>query len=212
MYSLKNIQWEKILSCGNDIDEIIVIFYSTILNIFDKTVPMTKVVTNTNKYPKYIHSIQLKFLRNLKNRYMSITNHNKWRDSQSLLYYNRIPINNFILNREYKIINSNKSLFYKYVNSRCSSHNERSPLIKDDNTYASLDYDKARLLNEQFTSVFTIDNGIIPDHTLKTNETINNVIFTRENVRKMLSQLSTSYQIPPDKIPSFIFKKFSHDL
>ena len=90
-----------------------------------------------------------------------------WRDSQSLLHCN---INNFVLNREYNVINyNNKSLFYKYVNSRCSSHNEISPLIKYDNTYASLDYDKARLLNEQFTSVFTIDNGIIPDHTLKTN-------------------------------------------
>ena len=118
----------------------------------DKTVPMAKVVNNTSKYPTYIHSIQLKCLRNFKNRNMSIIHHNKWRDSQSLLHYN---INNFILNREYKIINSyNKSLFYKYINSRCSSYNEISPLIKDDNTYASLDYDKARLLNEQFTSIF----------------------------------------------------------
>ena len=84
------------------------------------------------------------------------------------------------MTREYNVINSNnKSLFYKYINSICSSHNEISPLIKDDNTYASLDHDKARLLNEQFTSVFTIDNGFIPDHTLKTHETINNVIFTR---------------------------------
>ena len=92
------------------------------------------------------------------------------------------------MNREYKIANSNnKPIFYKYVNSRCSSHNEISPLINDDNTYASLDYDKARLLNKKFTSVFTIDNGIIPDHTLKTNETINNAIFTRENVKSRIS-------------------------
>ena len=28
----------------------------------------------------------------------------------------------------------------------------------------------------------------------------------------MLCQLSNSYTIPPDKIPSFIFKKFSYDL
>ena len=209
-FLLKNIQWEKILSYGNDIDEIIDIFYLTILNIFDKTVPMTKVVTNTSKNPKHIHSIQLKFLHNFKNRNKSIIHYNKWRDSQSLPHCN---INNFVLTREYNVINSNnKSLFYKYVNSRCSSHNEISPLIKDDNTYASLDYDKARLLNEQFTSVFTIDNGSIPDHTLKTNEKIKNVIFARENVRKMLSQLSNSYTIPPDKIPSFIFKKFSYDL
>ena len=45
----------KILSYGNVIDEIVDIFYSTILNIFDKTVPMTKVVTNTSKYPTNIY-------------------------------------------------------------------------------------------------------------------------------------------------------------
>ena len=48
-FLLKNIHWEKILSYGNDIDEIIDIFHITILNIFDKTVPMAKVVTNTCK-------------------------------------------------------------------------------------------------------------------------------------------------------------------
>ena len=88
------------------------------------------------------------------------------------------------MQREYKVINSNnKSLFYKYVNSICSSHNGISPLIKDDNSYASIDYDKAVLLNDQFTSVFTNDNGIIPDHTLTTENTINDIIFTREMVR-----------------------------
>ena len=63
-------------------------------------------------------------------------------------------------------------MFYKYVNSRLSFHNGISPLIKDDNSYASLDYDKAVLLNDQFTSVFTNNNGIIPEHTLKTENTI----------------------------------------
>ena len=116
-FLLKNIQWEKILSYGNNIDDILDIFYSTILNIFDKIVTMTKVVTNTSTYPKNIHYIQLKFLQNLKNRNKSIIHYNKWRDSQSLLHCN---INNFVLNREYNVINSNnESLLYKYVNSRC---------------------------------------------------------------------------------------------
>ena len=61
-----------------------------------------------------------------------------------------------------------------------------SPLINDDNSYASLDYDKAVLFNDQFTSVFTNDNGIIPNNTLKTENTINDIIFTREMVRKCL--------------------------
>ena len=59
MYSLlKNIQWENILSYGKDIDETINIFYSNMLDIFSKTVPMSKVSTNSHKYPKYIHSVQ----------------------------------------------------------------------------------------------------------------------------------------------------------
>ena len=80
-------------------------------------------------------------------------------------------------------------MFYRYVNSRCSSNNGISPLIKYDNTYASLDYDKAVLLNEQFTSVFTNDNGIIPNHTIKAENTINDILFTREMVRKCLCKL-----------------------
>ena len=96
-FLLKNIQWEKILSYGNDIDVIIDIFYSTILNIFDKKVPLTKVIINTSKYPKHINSIQLKCLHNLKNRNKTIILYNKLRDTQSLLHRN---INNFVLTRE----------------------------------------------------------------------------------------------------------------
>ena len=65
---------------------------------------MTKVVTNTSKYPKHIHSIQLKFLHNFKNRNKSIIHYNSWRDSQSLLHCN---ITNFVLTREYNVINYN---------------------------------------------------------------------------------------------------------
>ena len=95
----------------------------------------------------------------------SVIHQNKSRDSQSLLHYS---VNNVVLNREYTIINYyNKSLFYTYVDSICSSHNEISPLIKYNNTYASLYYYKARL-NEKYTSVVIIDNSVIPEHTLKT--------------------------------------------
>ena len=146
---------------------------------------MSTLSTNSHKYPKYIHSVQYKCLRNFKNRNKSTIHNNKWRDSQSLLHSN---IHNYVLQREYKVINSNnKSLFCKYVNSRCSSHNGISPLIKDDNSYASID--KAVLLNDQFTSVFTNDNGIIPDHTLTTENTINDIIFTREMDRICLCKL-----------------------
>ena len=59
MYSLlKNTQWENILSYGKDIDENINICYSSMLDIFSKTVPMSKLSTNAHKYPKYINYFQ----------------------------------------------------------------------------------------------------------------------------------------------------------
>ena len=165
---------------------------------------MTKLSTNAHKYPKYIHSFQSKCLRNFKNRNKYIILYNKWRVSKSLLHSN---VQNYVLQREYKVINyNNKYLFYKYVNSRCSFHNGIYPLIKDDNSYESLDYDKALLLNDQFISVFTNDNGIIPQNTLKTENTINDIIFTREMVRKCLCKLSNSFTIPPDEILSLFYK------
>ena len=67
MYSLlKNTQWENILSYGKDIDESINILYSTMLDIFSKTIPMSKLSTNAHKYPKYIHFVQSKCLEILK--------------------------------------------------------------------------------------------------------------------------------------------------
>ena len=67
MYSLlKNTQWENILSYGKYIDETINMFYSTMLDIFSKTIPMSTLSTNAHTYPKYIHSVQSKYFRNLK--------------------------------------------------------------------------------------------------------------------------------------------------
>ena len=94
----------------------------------------------------------------------SIIHQNKSRYSQSLLHYS---VNNVVLNKEYNVINYyNNSLFYTYVNSICSSHNKISPLIKYNNTYTSLYYEKARL-HEKCTSFIIIDNSVIPKHTLK---------------------------------------------
>ena len=56
------------------------------LDIFSKTVPMSKLFKNAHKYPKYIHSVQSKRLRNLKNRIKSTIYNNKWIDSLSLIY------------------------------------------------------------------------------------------------------------------------------
>ena len=51
------------------------------LDIFSKTVPLSKVSTNAHTYPKHIHSVQSKHLRKFKNSNKSTIHNNKWRDS-----------------------------------------------------------------------------------------------------------------------------------
>ena len=41
---------------------------------------------------------------------------------------------------------------------------------------------------------------------------INNFIISRHLIRKYLFKLSSSYTLPPDNIPSIIFKLFSFEL
>ena len=97
------------------------------------------------------------------------------------------------------------------LDEHCSCHNRISALIKDNNSYASLDYDKAVPLNDQFTSVFTNDNCLIPDRTLN-QHILYMILFTRKMVRKCLCQLSNSSTIPPGEIPYYILHKLTYDL
>ena len=118
------------------------------------------------------------------------------------------------MDREHKILLSNdKSHFYKYINSRCSSISTIGPIKSDNGAYLYSDLDKTNQLNKQFTSVFIKYNGIIPPLIPPTNESsINNFLFSRHKVRYHLLKLKKSYTLPPDNIPAIIFKMFSYEL
>ena len=123
------------------------------------------------------------------------------------------------MDREHTILLSNdKSHFYKYINSRCSSISSIGPIKSDplsdlNGAYLYSDLDKTNQLNKQFTSVFIKDNGIIPPLIPPTNESsIYNFLFSRHKVRYHLLKLKKSYTLPPDNIPAIIFKMFSHEL
>lgn len=73
--------------------------------------------------------------------------------------------------------------FTKYVNNKLNGSNGIAPLKNNVGKLVHTDTDKAELLNNYFSSVFTIDNGIIidpsrlPDIQL-TNSAVPPVFFT----------------------------------
>ena len=92
-------------------------------------------------------------------------------------------------------VKSKPKLFWNYVRSRTSVR-QPIPTLKTDNVYATTDQSKAEVLNNFFTSVFTIeDETSIPEPTPVTETKLKYIKFTPEMVQKKLNSLD------PNKSP-----------
>jgi hypothetical protein len=105
---------------------------------------------------------------------------------------------------EAKLIeNGNLGAFYKFVNKKLNGSNGIAPL-RDENGILHLDNaDKAALLNQYFSSVFTNDNGIIDSSRLpkQVQHKMQPFCFTPPMVLKYIHKLKASSGAGPDGLP-----------
>ena len=76
----------------------------------------------------------------------------------------------------------------------------------------SLAIKKANASNHQFCSVFTADNGNLPQIPNQTTEKISWVTITPVIVLNTLKQLKPKFSCGPDRIPNFFLKKVAFEL
>lgn len=99
-----------------------------------------------------------------------------------------------------------KTLF-KYVNSKLQIHQHIPPFRNIDAQIVTFDSGKAELLNQQFESVFTTDNNLIPNVPLKTFDHLSSVNFDEESVQKCILKLRPDSACGPDSIsPLFLHR------
>ena len=87
--------------------------------------------------------------------------------------------------------------------------------LRDSNgTAYTNDAEKAELLNSYFASTCVKDNGTLPpfDKRIPAGDEFDNVIFTPENVLRVLRKLKSSKSSGPDGFPSDLFKKLASHL
>ena len=120
---------------------------------------------------------------------------------------------------EMNIANNAKSdpkVFWKYVKERTKSSVGVNALKKMDNTFATSEKEKADILNEYFSSVFTIENtDDIPDITDNIHsdgKAILDLVITPAAVEDKLKKLDASKAQGPDGIPARIYKELSKEL
>ena len=111
-------------------------------------------------------------------------------------------------------IKINVKSFWKYVNS----HKKNSPKIPDlknkDKTFSKTDKEKADTLNQQFQSVFSVEDlnsvPILKNKPLITF--LSNITITEDMILKKLKSLRTDKSCGPDTVHPFILKNLAQTL
>ena len=113
---------------------------------------------------------------------------------------------------EQRVLNSHDpKRFYSYVKSK-SKAQEIIPAIKKDGNLILDKQEKTKLLNEYFSTVYTRDDGSLPNLSNTINTSMGEIMFTEENVLKALKSVPSSVSVGPDQIPNLFLKKCCHEL
>jgi hypothetical protein len=104
------------------------------------------------------------------------------------------------------MVESNNKPFWRYVKAKRQDNSGVSPL-KDGPTLVTDSLAKAKILLNQFCSVFTRNNGAKPPQMRSTpSPLIDDLVIREEGVGKLLRNLNASKASGPDGIPSKVLK------
>eukprot|EP00794_Sanderia_malayensis_P014846 gene14846-16388_t len=103
--------------------------------------------------------------------------------------------------------------FYGYVRNKMKTKANVPQLKRSDGSMTESDQQKADVLNEFFQSVFVEENtSKLPDFDIRTDNIIEDIEFTVEDVKKKLDQLKEDKAAGPDCIPPKFLKELRNVL
>ena len=106
----------------------------------------------------------------------------------------------------------NNRPFWKYVKNQKKDASGVAPLKKQGDLYSG-SKEKAEILGEQFSSVFTKDRqDEIPKMQSRPSPTIATLEVTEPGVAKLLSKIVTTKASGPDEIPNLLLKELSQEI
>ena len=99
--------------------------------------------------------------------------------------------------------------FYRFVNGKLSCKSGVGPLKSPSGEVIVSDSDKAELLNDYFTGVFTVDDGVLPEIPLRVqnNMSMSKINFSSVDVLKIISKTTNSKTADPHGFSNFFLKR-----
>ena len=119
--------------------------------------------------------------------------------------------NNFISSSVASNNKSDSKRFFSFIKSKRNENVGISPL-RENNTMKIADKVKARILNHQFSSVFSIDDQKTPEIKSPRTSDMDDIIITTGGVKKLLDDLNVYKANGPDVIPARMLKETSNEI
>ena len=215
---LTETQWETLFKDLDDPDPVWVEIDNKLKEAMDLFIPK-KTFTNKNKLrppiPPDLHS-KIKAKREAFKRYKkypTVENHNKYAKARNHVKWGTRKLT---IAKEKQIAaeaKTNSKAFFKYMSSKIKSKDPVSNLRKEDGSLTDNDSDKADVLVNFFTSVFTKENdNPLPNIDVNPKSTLSMINITEEDMEKALKSLNNSKSPGPDEIHPAILKELAHEL
>lgn len=110
-------------------------------------------------------------------------------------------------------VKNNPKAFYSYARSRMKTREGIADLVTEDGTKLTGNKEKADILNEYFSSVFTIDNDQTQPHFQeKCRDPLESLAINEEQVRKKLTALKPNKSPGPDSLHPYVLKELASSL
>jgi len=216
---LSRINWDYEFSFVFTIDEYWSIFSSHLSNCIELYVPKRQLRCNTTaarnrkSYPRPLQRMLNRKAVLWKRWSMSkLPDHKRAYKEYTVKCKNAIA--SFQRDKELQLINDNNlGKFYRYVNKKLGSSKSNHPITDPvSNVLITDDTEIANVFNKYFGSVFTDDDGLMPNIANRTGNDIyiDSVDFSVEAVRTCLSRVKPSTSYGPDGFPNILLKKLAN--
>ena len=215
--SYMNKDWQTLMH-DKTADESYNLFLDEYNKACEKFIPKEKVRRNVNaNKPIWMKQATLNLIRTKKRRHIKFLNTKSQADRDA---YRSIRNEVTAATRRdrqcferniSKTIRNNNKLFWRYINSQRQSKTTIPDLRRPDGSLATTDAEKAEILNNQFSSVFTReDTSNIPEFDpLPYTSPLNNIHITPTEVKKKLAKLRTDKSCGPDGVHPLLLNKLA---
>ena len=210
---LSSWDWDALFHNINDVNTMYEKFISVLQKSIEKFVPLYK-KNKKRTLPKRIKTL----IKQKKSLYKKAKT-----DNTAKLQYKELEktykkaIKKYKTDLENNILKyRNKKAFYGYIKKKLHTKSHLPPLVTEDKEIVMESFEKAELFNSYFSSVFSKDNGNLPnDIPYGDTDFLSNMdplTITPTHIKNAIRNLKSSVSRSPDNIPSIFIKNTSSTL